>query len=59
MCHITIRKTDANEYLCLREAHPNYSWVYKSKIPSKKVKVKLFLQIRLKLYRYNYFKHKF
>jgi hypothetical protein len=55
----TIRKTDANKNLCLNEDQTNYSWVYKDKIPSKKVKVKSFLQIGFKLYWSNYFKHKF
>ena len=38
-----IRKTGDNK-LCLREARTNYSWVYKGRIPLKKVKVRLFLQ---------------
>jgi hypothetical protein len=48
MCHFTIRETDANKYLCHTTALPNYSWVYKGRIPSKKVK--LAFQILFKLY---------
>ena len=44
------RKTDVNKNLCLRETEKNYSWVYKGKIPLKKVKINLFLQIRFKFY---------
>jgi hypothetical protein len=61
ICHFInpIRKTDADNKLCLREAQVNYSWVYKGRIPLNKVKVRLFVQIRPKIYRSNCFKHKF
>ena len=61
ICHFVnpIRKADNNKNLCLNVQHPNYSWVYKGKIPAKKVKVRLVLQILFKLYPFNSFKHKF